>query len=802
MNIIHKKTEIKTMNDINLKERKGYIYIRNNEWYEKENLIKLGITSSLKERDNTYVTGEVKRGYYIIVIEIPLDKMIIIDKLMKQYFKQYNIYKGGGTEFYSKCIIEKLDDYLSYLKIEYRYLSIDEIKNMERIERLNVLQKRLNELNISSLIQQYKYKKNMVQNNDKDKYIIENQKNIYKTIKPNTQQKEVLDIIENYYKENEKGKINWACGLGKALLSILIVKKLKFQTVVFGVPNMNLQKQICDEILKIFPERKNILFVGGESNVYMKQAKTKEDIQRFLQNKERNIHKKEDDILGNELKNENTKFIITTYHSCYLLVDDNFIFDYKIGDEAHHLTGFEKPYTITLEEERSIQEKKEKEKKCFLLFHRIHSTKSLFMTATEKLIHIKNKREKEVFSMNDENIFGKTIDSKSVEWAIEHHKITDYNLILLKNTIDEVDHIISSVKINVSNKEIFISCYMTLLSMIRQNDLTHILLYTNTTEEAEMANNYITELAKLEKFKFIENEFYYKSLHSKNCNNIKNEINLFCNHTYGIISCVYLFGEGFDLPKLNGVCVAGNMQSEIRIVQYLLRPNRLEKNNPEKKAYIIIPYIDMDEWGVENNSYAKLRNVVYQMRNVDKNIERKLFLYIRKEKKEKRKLSDYQDNISCDDSFDSDFQLEENEDELNKLKTRLRYSKALRSNFTQEEIEYNYVRLINSELHIRSIQEYMDSKPLHNHYIDNPETYFKERGVWNGWYHFFGCNTNSLIQTKQEWLKFCREKKIKTLIQYQDACKIYDLLPKEPGLFYRDFSNVSNELSMIYSRRR
>ena len=72
------------------------------------------------------------------------------------------------------------------------------------------------------------------------------------------------------------------------------------------------------------------------------------------------------------------------------------------------------------------------------------------------------------------------------------------------------------------------------------------------------------------------------------------EINKFKNMPYGIISCIYIFGEGFDMPKLNGVCIASNMKSIIRIVQYLLRPNRLESGNPLKKAYQIIPYIDND----------------------------------------------------------------------------------------------------------------------------------------------------------------------------------------------------------------
>ena len=54
------------------------------------------------------------------------------------------------------------------------------------------------------------------------------------------------------------------------------------------------------------------------------------------------------------------------------------------------------------------------------------------MTATEKVIE-NNKTNKVIYSMDDENIFGKIIDMKSINWAIENKKITDYNLIILKN---------------------------------------------------------------------------------------------------------------------------------------------------------------------------------------------------------------------------------------------------------------------------------------------------------------------------------------------------------------------------------
>jgi len=95
-----------------MNQLKGTIYLRDNAWYKIENVIKMGIASFAKDRSNTYITGEVERGEYICVIEVPLDKMIFIDKYLKNYFKLYHIYKGGGTEFYNRCIINLIEPYL------------------------------------------------------------------------------------------------------------------------------------------------------------------------------------------------------------------------------------------------------------------------------------------------------------------------------------------------------------------------------------------------------------------------------------------------------------------------------------------------------------------------------------------------------------------------------------------------------------------------------------------------------------------------------------------------------------------
>ena len=746
-----------------MNQLKGNIYLRDNAWYKMENVIKMGIAKSIKDRGNTYITGEVERGEYICVIEIPIDEMKNIDKYLKDYFKSYNINKGGGTEFYDRCIIEKIEPCFKDMNIPYKILTKEEINLMDRCERLknipNVdnVKKVFNQLNINNIIQNYKIKR-------REKNLISDTNNIVNelsyTINPNNHQQYILEIIEGFFNLYNTGKIVWACGLGKALLSILIVKLLQFKSVVIGVPSNNLQKQIKNEILKIFPNKTNILFVGGNETDGIKSSTDKTQIIKFLNN---NI-------------NSQPKFVISTYHSCHLLVHKNIAFDIKIGDEAHHLVGIER------------------ENRGFILFHKIISSKTLFMTATEKTIETRTNNE--IYSMEDETIFGKYIDVKSVHWAIENKKITDYNILVLKNTEDEVDEIITNLRLNIINKEIFISCYMCLKSFEKYNDLTHLLLYTNTTEDAELSKIYINEILSLNILSIQKEKIYNNALHSKNCNDLDNEVNKFKNTYYGIISCVYIFGEGFDLPKLNGVCIAGNMQSETRIVQYLLRPNRLDFENPNKKAYVIIPYIDSDDWETENKSYEKVRTIVSQMRNVDENIEQKIFLSVgKKEKKEKTKKEERR-------SYYEDYIFEENMCELNKIKLRLRYSKALGSKFTEEQDEYNYVRSINSSLNIKSKKDYIQQQEIHCNFIASPEEYFKSKGVWNNWYDFMGVDTTKFIQSKQEWINFCKEKGIKSLDDYYIYCEEYDILPKEPADFYKDFTNIPSELQFNRNRRK
>ena len=732
---------------MNINMNKGYIYIRIHTSYDKYNVCKLGKTINLIERNSTYKTGEVESGYFEYAIEVEIKKLDIIEKLLQNHFKLlgYYYYLDGGIEFFTKDIIPLIIPYLKTLNLQFTVLSKEQIK---LIIRNNTIKKILKKININNLI-------NILTNFNKNNTII-----------PREHQINVLLKINDFYRDNNIGKLIHACGLGKALLGILIVQKLKCKTVIIGVPSLYLQKQMRKEIMKIYNNHDNILYIGGENGV------KENDINKF-------ISKKSDDC----------KFFITTYDSCHKLF--NYEFDFKIGDEAHHLVGsdFEKTKDS---------------------FHKIKSNKTLFMTATEKVIE-NNKTNKVIYSMDDKSIFGELIDLKTINWAIENNKITDYNLIILKNTENEINDIINNLNLNdnsiMEHKDLFLSAFMSLKSIEKYDELTHILIYTNKTDHSELVKKYIDIILASNIININKENYYNKSLHSKSSENLydikliddlikEGEISKFQKASWGIISGVYIFGEGFDCPKLNGVVFSENMESDIRIVQSTLRPNRLDSNFPNKKAYVIIPYIDTENFLTDNESFDKCRKIIAKIRNVDEKIEQKINVVTLNKPSYNYKQND---NIS----FCS---IIEKTGELKKIILRLRYSKALGSQYSEEEDEYNYVRELNKQLNIQSKEEYTNEsvKIYHDNYIEyikNPEEYFKLKGVWTNWYDFLGVDTQKFIQDKNDWINFCKENNVKSLDDYKELCKLYEKVPKNPLDFYIGCLDIPIELEFKTKRR-
>lgn len=539
-----------------------FIYIRRNtHYYDKFNICKLGKTCNIPERDNTYTTGEIKRGYFQLVIQIHNFKSQTVETLLKQYFKDLNVVYDGGKEFYQLDIIERIVPFLNKTSVKFTVLNNDSIKLLTKKNRLKSIFSKINRKELINSL--YKI--------SSFKYYVPDKINC-DIPKPSEHQNIVLNKINNYFEQNDIGKIIWSCGTGKTLLSLFIVKQLEFKTILIGVPSHYLQIQFFNEIVKIFPNTKNIILVNSQYN---------NDINTII----------------NFLKlNVSPKFIITSYSSCHLFNDERIYFDFKIGDEAHHLTSFNCSKT----------------NKSHSLFHNIKSHKTMFLTATQKNIECKNNVQSNILSMDDNLLFGKEISSLSVSWAIKNKIINDYNVIVCKSKKEY------NIPNYIKKRDIYKSLLILFENIIEHNSLTHMLIYTNNCSNAEIVKKYLKIIVD-ETNEFKDEQFYINSLHSKSNDNMQTEIEKFKKSKYGIISCVYIFGEGFDLPKLNGVVFVENMISTIRIVQSTLRPLRKDIHNPEKKSYIVLPYLD------DNKSLDKCRFIIEKMREIDENIVHKVY---------------------------------------------------------------------------------------------------------------------------------------------------------------------------------
>ena len=689
-----------------------YIYLRNHYSYDEHNIYKLGRTKDIIKRNDTYITGEFIRGYFVLVICV--DDEYMVEEQLQNHFASLNKYNNGGVEFYDRTIKNLILPYLDSINISYKIISNEMIDKLTR------------------------------------------EKQEIKQIKPLLHQLDIINMISDFYNNNDIGKLLWSCGLGKSLLSIFIVQKLNFNKIIIGVPSKFLQKQFITEILKIYPNKKNILCVGGDT------YNSTTDIKTIL-----NFYNKQ---------TKEPQFIITTYHSCHILTNINV--DFKIGDESHHLTGLENEETVGYKE-----------------FHKIKSNKTLFMTATEKIVE--TKLDKKSYSMDDKNIFGETIDCKSVKWAIDNKKITDYNLLILSNTENEIINIMNYLEIKIENKELFMSAFMSLKAIEKYNDLTHILICCNKTENTELIKKYIDVILEKNIFQIDKNKFYNEAIHSDKKINIDlesdtNEISKFKNSKYGIISSVYMFGEGFDLPKLVGVVFAENMLSDIRTLQTSMRPTRLDKLNPNKIAYIIIPYMEHNDISSDKEAFNRVRMIVQKMRNVDMTVEQKIII---------SSLNKYKKQEKTTDTYIIEFNFEDNEQVLNKIKLRLKHSKALLSGLSEDMDEYNYVKELNKELNILSKEDYVNYVNKHKNYIENPYEYFTNKGIWTNWYDYLGIDTSKFIKNKFEWKELCKELNINSLDKYIEIAKNDVRLPMYPVDFYNDFQSIVIELGILNIRR-
>jgi superfamily II DNA or RNA helicase len=211
--------------------------------------------------------------------------------------------------------------------------------------------------------------------------------------------------------------------------------------------------------------------------------------------------------------------------------------------------------------------------------------------------------------VGEDLIFRNIIYTLPIRQAIDMKLITDYNVYIAR--IDETYAEEIRQKID-SNAELglIISAYMT-LKLLSENKITKSFIVCNSIDNACVIADIIGRI--LEQNMIDIDDLFFCSIDSRtDSQRIRDEcIRNFMDSAKGIIVSVYLFGEGVDFPIVDNVCIAESMESNVRIVQTLLRGNRLIESRPDKVNNIVLPVIKSDT--CHSSRFDKVKQVIQQM---------------------------------------------------------------------------------------------------------------------------------------------------------------------------------------------
>ena len=515
----------------------------------------------------------------------------------------------------------------------------------------------LHDLNESSIDWNYFYDKKRVRYIEK-KTLMEHQR-------------EALENTRSFFKSADRGKLLMACGTGKTFTSLKIAESVagKGKMVLFLVPSLALLNQTLNE----WTQQSNLdllnFAVCSDSDIgkhsKIRKAKINDDVviatmsdlefpattnAKSLAEK---IHK---------LHNNNYMTVIyATYQSLDVIKTAQkehglANFDLIVCDEAHRTAGF----TLKNEEDSS-----------FVRVHyneNVNGSKRLYMTATPTIYADKNKKVKEgeapeikLYSMDNEEIFGRDFYVLNFSDAVEKGLLVDYKVIVLAIEESQITRQLETVldkdnQLKVNDAAKIVGCWKAiakegLFNETDKNPMKRAVAFCQVIDPTPNAKSHqvssrvisqvfqevVTEYQKIEADKIL----------AKNPDaELPNSLSVVCksehidgmmsasekqgkidwlkqpieDNTCHILSNVRCLSEGVDVPSLDAVIFMTPRQSQVDVVQSVGRVMR--KAEGKTTGYVILPVViptgvEPDVALNDNDTYKVVWQVLNALRSHD-----------------------------------------------------------------------------------------------------------------------------------------------------------------------------------------
>ncbi|WP_096030535.1 type ISP restriction/modification enzyme [Campylobacter lanienae] len=442
-------------------------------------------------------------------------------------------------------------------------------------------------------------------------------------------QKEAIEAIKKEFEINDRTKLIMACGTGKSLTGIRLFDNMidNGQIGVFFAPSIALVAQTLKESFEQ-SEKSFRAFVVCSDKKVGSQDSNDEDMKAYELPMPPTTNPNElAKYIKQDLDKNDRIIIFSTYQSIDVIIQAqkllNKEFKLVICDEAHRSAGVK-----IIKDGVSLES----------VFHKVHSdenikaTKRLYMSATPKIFsqNAKSKADKdnevELYSMDDEDIFGREAYNLKFDKALALGLLSEYKVLITIINQEQVAEVTNSlakakkdgyINLNINGKETAVEIKLIGKILATYKSLLKNDVYTiDTTGHKEtlqedtakimkraIAFNSSIAISKTRQSVFgptikLYNDLIKKDNQTINIDHIDGTMNQSIKNTklawlrensdeIRILSNAKCLTEGVDVPALDAVIFFDARDSMVDIVQAV---GRVMRKSPNKQyGYIILP---------------------------------------------------------------------------------------------------------------------------------------------------------------------------------------------------------------------
>ena len=432
------------------------------------------------------------------------------------------------------------------------------------------------------------------------------------TLVPRPYQTEALASIVDGLNKSGRGQAILACGAGKTLVGKWVCDSLDCHDVLIMVPSLALIRQTIGEWHHANTKPFHYLCVCSDKTV---DAQSEDSWVVNPSDLDCRVTTRSDEVISFLCANSPTmRVIFSTYQSGEVIADalksnelQNFYFDFVICDEAHRLAGVSTKRFNHILSDNSIRVRKR-----------------LFMTATPKVFRpringIKEDENTEVFSMDNEEIFGPELYRFGFRRAIQENIICDYQIVVIGVSEEETNDLAQGkdvLKTTDSGSWSIegLAQRIALGKAISTYGIQKIFSFHGRVESAsrfvdgQLADSFTSLMRKISP----QTDFLASYISGAMPSGIRaKKLREFESANRGVIANAKCLGEGVNVPIVDGIFFSDPKDSVIEIVQATGRALRRKAN--KKTAYVMIPVLIRNGENPENVLRSSRFNSVWQV---------------------------------------------------------------------------------------------------------------------------------------------------------------------------------------------